>query len=37
VHDATIKVFEKYHDKIKTITVDNGKEFADADLTGIYL
>ena len=37
LHDATIKIFEKYHDKIKTITVDNGKEFADADLTGIYL
>lgn len=37
VHNATLDVFKKYHDKVITITIDNWKEFADVDLTGIYL
>jgi len=37
IHEATLQVFKDYHDKIRTITIDNGKEFADVDLTGIYL
>lgn len=37
VHEATLQAFKNHHDKIMTITIDNGKEFADVDLTGIYL
>jgi IS30 family transposase len=37
IHENTLKLLDSHKDSIQTITIDNGKEFADAELTGIYL
>jgi IS30 family transposase len=37
IHNATIWLLNPYKDKIYTITIDNGKEFWDVEITQIYL
>jgi len=37
IHDATIELLDKHKDRIYTITIDNGKEFGDAEITQVYL
>jgi IS30 family transposase len=37
IHEGTLALLKPHKENIETITIDNGKEFADAELTGIYL
>jgi IS30 family transposase len=37
IHEWMLALLYNNKERIKTITIDNGKEFADAELTGIYL
>jgi len=37
IHEATIALLNNHKDRIYTITIDNGKEFGDAEITQIYL
>ena len=37
IHNATIWLLYEHKDRIYTITIDNGKEFWDAEMTQIYL
>ena len=37
IHEATIDLLNNHKDRIYTITIDNGKEFGDAEITQVYL
>jgi transposase, IS30 family len=37
IHNATLTLLNNHKDRIYTITIDNGKEFWDAEITQIYL
>lgn len=37
IHKATLALLNNYKDRIYTITIDNGKEFWDAEITQVYL
>lgn len=37
IHKATMEVLMPYKDRIRSITIDNGKEFGEAEITGVYL
>lgn len=37
IHNATLALLKNHKDRILTITIDNGKEFWDAEITQIYL
>jgi len=37
IHEATLAVMSQYKDRIFTVTIDNGKEFGDAEITQVCL
>ena len=37
IHNATVSMLDAYKERVKTITIDNGKEFADVEITEVCL
>lgn len=37
IHNTTVNMLDAYKERVKTITIDNGKEFADAEITEVCL